>query len=115
MAQLSDDCFARGGQLMRTDKALELLAGSIICVTEPVPAAVAQALGHILAEDVSAPHDVPPGDNSAVDGYAVFFDDLDPQGETALPIVGPSSRGPSPGRTAQARRDGAYLHRRAHA
>ncbi len=93
MAQLSDDCFAQGGQLMRTEKALELLAGSIVCVTEPEPAAIAQALGRILAEDVRAPHDVPPGDNSAGGGYAVFFDDLDPRGETALPVAGRAAAG----------------------
>ncbi|MGZ3425567.1 MAG: molybdopterin molybdotransferase MoeA, partial [Polyangia bacterium] len=33
--------------------------------------AVAAALGRVLAEDVVAPHDVPPHDNSAMDGYAV--------------------------------------------
>ncbi len=93
MAQLSDDCFAHGGRLMRTEKALELLAGSIVCVTEPEPAALARALGRILAEDVSAPHDVPPGDNSAVDGYAVFFDDLNRRGETALPVAGRAAAG----------------------
>lgn len=36
---------------------------------ERVP--VAAALGRVLAEDVVAPHDVPPHDNSAMDGYAV--------------------------------------------
>ncbi len=36
---------------------------------ERVP--VATALGRVLAEDVVAPHDVPPHDNSAMDGYAV--------------------------------------------
>ena len=34
MAQLSDDCFAQGGKLMRTDEALELLGRSVIRVTE---------------------------------------------------------------------------------
>lgn len=33
--------------------------------------AVAAALGRVLAEDVTAPGDVPPHDNSAMDGYAV--------------------------------------------
>jgi molybdopterin molybdotransferase len=36
---------------------------------ERVP--VAAALGRVLAEEVTAPHDVPPHDNSAMDGYAV--------------------------------------------
>src|SRR3989337_641337 len=36
---------------------------------EPVP--VARALRRVLAQDVLAPFDIPPADNSAVDGYAV--------------------------------------------
>ncbi len=36
---------------------------------ERVP--IAAALGRVLAEEVTAPHDVPPHDNSAMDGYAV--------------------------------------------
>ncbi len=93
MAQLSDDCFAQGGKLMRTDEALDLLARSVVRVTESEPVALAAALGRILAEDVVSPHDVPPHDNSAVDGYAVCFDDLDPEAETGLPIVGRASAG----------------------
>ncbi len=34
------------------------------------------ALGRVLAEDVVAPHDVPPQTNSAMDGYAVRSEDL---------------------------------------
>ncbi|MCH8002399.1 MAG: molybdopterin molybdotransferase MoeA [Proteobacteria bacterium] len=93
MAQLSDDCFAQGGRMMRTDEALDLLARSVVRVTESEPVALAAALGRILAEDVVSPHDVPPHDNSAVDGYAVFFDDLDPEADTVLPVVGRASAG----------------------
>ena len=93
MAQLSDDCFAQGGRLMRVEEALDLLARSVVRVTGSEPAPLAAALGRILAEDVVSPHDVPPHDNSAVDGYAVFFDDLDPGADTVLPIVGRASAG----------------------
>ena len=37
----------------------------------PSGSALAAALGRVLAEDVSAPDDVPPHDNSAMDGFAV--------------------------------------------
>jgi molybdopterin molybdotransferase len=93
MAQLSDDCFAHGGRLMRTEEALELLAASLVRVTEAESVPLTWALGRILAEDVVSPHDVPPHDNSAVDGYAVFFDDLDAEGDTALPIAGRARAG----------------------
>ena len=88
MAQLSDDCFAFGGELMRAETALAILAERIGPVAEPERAPLRQALGRILAEDLCAPRAVPPHDNAAVDGYAVFFDDLDSQGDTSLPVVG---------------------------
>ncbi|MEE8189774.1 MAG: gephyrin-like molybdotransferase Glp [Kiloniellales bacterium] len=93
MAQLTDDCFAQGGRLMRVDEALKLLAENIVCVAEPEAAPLVQALGRVLAEDVISPLDVPGHDNSAVDGYAVFFDDLNPDGETALPVAGRTAAG----------------------
>jgi len=93
MAQLSDDCFAFGGPLLRTAAALALLERTLVCVTEAEPVPLAAALGRILAEDVVSPHDVPPHDNSAVDGYAVYVDDLDPTAETTLPIAGRATAG----------------------
>ncbi|BFM08003.1 molybdopterin molybdotransferase MoeA [Halioxenophilus aromaticivorans] len=36
---------------------------------------ISQALGHYLAEDVVSPLDVPPQDNSAMDGYAINLGD----------------------------------------
>ncbi len=46
------------------------------------------APGRVLAEEVTAGRDVPPHGNSAMDGYAVFFDDINSDGETRLPISG---------------------------
>ena len=88
MNALKDDCFASGGELMPLDEALTLLAGKISRVAEPETVAVRAALNRVLAENVVAPRDVPPQDNSAVDGYAVFFDDLDAAAETRLPVTG---------------------------
>jgi molybdopterin molybdotransferase len=93
MAQLSDDCFAFGGDLMRTDEALALLARTVTCVTEAEAVPLIAGAGRILAEDVVSPLDVPPHDNAAVDGYAVYFDDLDPRVETSLPVVGRTTAG----------------------
>ncbi|MFM8990645.1 MAG: molybdopterin molybdenumtransferase MoeA, partial [Alphaproteobacteria bacterium] len=86
MAQLSDDCFAFGGELMRADEALAILAARVSCVAGQEDVALRLARGRILAEDVAAPHDVPPHDNAAVDGYAVAFADLATDGETRLPV-----------------------------
>ncbi len=93
MAQLSDDCFAHGGRLMRTQEALDLLAERLDRVTENEQLPLYMALGRFLAEDVVAEHSIPPEDNSAVDGYAVYFDDLVSDDETRLPVRGRAAAG----------------------
>jgi molybdopterin molybdotransferase len=87
MAQLSNDCFAFGGALMSIDEATALIAArlSAVAAIETVP--LIEADGRILAQDLTAPIDLPPFDNSAVDGYAVRFADLDPRG-TVLAVRG---------------------------
>ena len=54
---------------------------------------VRSALGRILAEDITSGIDVPGHDNSAMDGYAMRFADLEAGGETALRVVGRLVRG----------------------
>jgi molybdopterin molybdotransferase len=87
MAQLSNDCFAFGGALMSIDEATALIAERLSPVSASETVALISADGRILAQDVTAPIDLPPFDNSAVDGYAVRFGDLQPQG-TMLPVQG---------------------------
>ena len=105
MAQLSDDCFAFGGGLTPVDEALARLERTLAPVVEPETAALAAARGRVLARDVRAGEDVPPHDNSAVDGYAVYFDDLAPDAETLLPVAGRAAAGhpfPRPQRRGEA-------------
>ncbi len=101
MAQLSDDCFAHGSALMTTAEARSLIAEKITAVTGTETLRLIDALGRVLAEDLIAPADVPAHDNSAVDGYAVYFDDLDPNAETVLPVAGRATAGHPLRRTAQ--------------
>ena len=112
MAQLSDDCFAFGGNLLGIDAAREMIFERVQPVVgiEPVP--LRRALGRTLAEDVTAPIAVPGFDNSAVDGYAMRFDDLDPHGPTTLRCVDRIARGPRSRGRADARAYRAHLHRR---
>jgi molybdopterin molybdotransferase len=93
MAQLSDDCFVPGARLMPLDTALDLLRARTTVVAEIETAPLAAAAGRILAEDIVAARSVPPHDNSAVDGYAVCFDDLDPARDTELAVVGRAAAG----------------------
>ena len=55
--------------------------------TPPEVVPLALALGRVLAEDVRAPFDVPPADNSAVDGYAVGNADIPASGRAELTVV----------------------------
>ena len=96
MAQLSDDCFAFGGALMPLQDALALLEERLSVVADVETARLRGALGRILAEDIRAGRSVPPHDNSAVDGYAVRFAELDRDGETCLPVIGRIAAGDSP-------------------
>jgi len=56
--------------------------------TPPELVAVTRARERVLAEDLLAPFDVPPTDNSAVDGYAVASDDVPAASARELDVVG---------------------------
>src|SRR6267142_1036435 len=62
----------------------------------PVPAEVVpvtRALGRVPAAGVKAPFDVPPADNSAVDGYAVSSADIPSTGTRELAVIGDLAAG----------------------
>ena len=88
MAQLSTDAFAFGADLMRVEEALALVIGRIPPIAETERVHIADADRRVLVRSVSAPIDLPVFDNSAVDGYAVAYADLDAQGATRLPVAG---------------------------
>jgi len=88
MAQLTDDCFAFSGPLLRLDDMQRLIGERIAPVAETERVPLHGARARVAAFDVKAPVDLPPFDNSAVDGYAVRHADLDPNGETRLAVVG---------------------------
>lgn len=96
MAQLSDDCFAFGGPLMSVDEAVALIGERVPAVAGLEIVALGDADGRVAAENVLAGIDLPGFDNSAVDGYAVRYADLAPDGETSLPIGGRLAAGSSP-------------------
>ncbi|MHB1296604.1 MAG: molybdopterin molybdotransferase MoeA [Anaerolineae bacterium] len=62
-------------RLLRVDEALE----RVLAAVEPLEAVempLLQTLGLTLAEDIHADGDIPPYDNSAMDGYAVLAEDI---------------------------------------
>ena len=88
MAQLTDDCFAFGGPLLSIDacRAADRRTRHAGHRDETV-AALKDARGRVLAADVIAPIDLPPFDNSAVDGYAVRHADVGERMKRQLAVV----------------------------
>ncbi|HSN32795.1 MAG TPA: gephyrin-like molybdotransferase Glp [Ideonella sp.] len=74
--------------LLTLDEALARLLGAV----EPLPATQAErvstfdALGRVLADDVHSTLDVPPADNTSMDGYAVRAADV-PAAGAVLPVA----------------------------
>ena len=63
------------------------ILAAIPSIASPELVAVASAHGRVLAEEVRSTTDVPPTDNSAVDGYAVAASDLPATGTRRLDVV----------------------------
>ena len=78
---------------MPVGKAREVIARFLFPVTATERLNIRAALGRVLAEDVVSPLNVPAHDNSAMDGYAVRFADLKPNGEITLKVAGSSFAG----------------------
>jgi molybdopterin molybdotransferase len=93
MAQLSDDCFAFGGALLTVADALAEIEARVAPVVETETVPLTAAAGRILARDVIATMNLPPHDNSAVDGYAVAYTDLILDRDTLMPVSGRAAAG----------------------
>lgn len=86
---LNDPCFSHG--LMSMEDALELMLN--VCGNDAAveDCKVTDALDRVIAEDVFSPIDVPPADNSAMDGFAFRYQDK--EHSESLEIVGESLAG----------------------
>ena len=78
---------------MPVDKAREVIARFLAPLSAVERLNVRAALGRVLAEDIISPIDVPAHDNSAMDGYAVRFSDLNASEETTLAVAGTAFAG----------------------
>ncbi len=84
--------------MISVEDALERIL-DVVHVLEPEETPILDALGQVLAEDVVSPLDVPPLDNSAMDGYAVRSDDLEtarPDSPVVLRVTGSIAAGELP-------------------
>jgi molybdopterin molybdotransferase len=75
------------------DRARALIREFLTPVSAVERVHIRAALGRVLAADVESPLDVPGHDNSAMDGWAVRFADLDAAKDTLLRRIGESFAG----------------------
>ena len=81
--------------MLSVEEALERILAHF-SVLEPEEKPLLEALGQTLAEEVAAPFDIPPLDNSAMDGFAVRHQDVrgaSPQQPQLLRVVGQAAAG----------------------
>src|SRR5437868_6477859 len=76
---------------LRVDKAYQAILSCIQPIRESETVPVRGALGRVLAQDIVPAINVPAHDNSAMDGYAVRFTDLNEQ--TTLKEIGAALAG----------------------
>ncbi|MFK5980469.1 MAG: molybdopterin molybdotransferase MoeA, partial [Rhizobiaceae bacterium] len=72
---LLNDCFLHDKDRLRHSEAINLLKERLRPIAKTITCELSKASGKILAEDISAPRNVPNYDNSAVDGYAFGYND----------------------------------------
>ncbi|VAW64951.1 Molybdopterin molybdenumtransferase [hydrothermal vent metagenome] len=75
------------------EQALDRIKENISPIKGKKNVTIREAAGHILADDVTSPLDVPPFINSAMDGYAINSSDLPQSGEATLHVIGKSFAG----------------------
>jgi len=71
---MSDCCSAPG--LLPFEQALTNMLTQVSPITETLTLPIEQALHYVLAQDIASPLNVPPHDNSAMDGYAFTIESL---------------------------------------
>jgi molybdopterin molybdotransferase len=86
---MSDCCSAPG--LLPFEQAVNNMLKQVSPVTETLCLPIAEALNYVLAEDIASPLNVPPHDNSAMDGYAFALSSL--QSNKTLRLIGRSMAG----------------------
>lgn len=77
--------------LLSLNEALEKLLEKPVAINDTLIIPLNNAAGYILSEDITSPINVPPFDNSAMDGYGLRYSDLGAQ--APLPMAGKAFAG----------------------
>ncbi|MCG8382701.1 MAG: molybdopterin molybdotransferase MoeA [Gammaproteobacteria bacterium] len=80
------ECAPPGSGLNPIDVSLNYLLSQVTALTAYEEVNLPAALKRILAAPVTSTVNIPPWDNSAMDGYAIATQDLTLKGETRLPV-----------------------------
>ncbi|MES2362566.1 MAG: molybdopterin molybdotransferase MoeA [Pseudomonadota bacterium] len=80
-------------QALSADDVLAFLSRLVSPVQDVIELPLFEALGRVLAADVVSPFDVPPHDNSAMDGYAFAGVQLQPDAALELQAIGTALAG----------------------
>lgn len=83
---ISPPAAAGRGPLISADDALARLLAAVVPLGRTENVATPDAWGRVLAQDIVSAVNVPPEDNSAMDGYAVRLADLGGTAGTLLPV-----------------------------
>ena len=83
-----NDCFTSAKGRLTVGEALERFTSGLNCVVTEESVPISEILGRVLADDLKSDIQIPPRNNSAVDGYLTYFKDLNEDNETRLPIAG---------------------------
>ncbi|MEJ2383092.1 MAG: molybdopterin molybdotransferase MoeA [Xanthomonadales bacterium] len=82
--------------MLSVNQAIETLLAQAECLVERETLPLLEAHGRVLADNIRAPIDVPPADNSAMDGYALRHADW-PGAERGMPLSQRITAGSAPG------------------
>lgn len=93
MARLANDCFANPSEMISAMEALEKISAAAAPVVATENISLFDAEGRILAADITSPRNVPPADNSAVDGYAFRFEEYAKGPDKPRDVIGQSKAG----------------------
>ena len=88
MTQLTNDCFKYNKKRISLEKAVSILEKRIKCVKKTQKVKLDKALGRIASKDIISKLNVPSFNNTAVDGYAFNYSDLNKHKETSLKLNG---------------------------
>jgi len=83
---MNDCCYNPNDKMLTTDEAIHFLLERSVATKQVETVNVLDAIGRVLAQPIISTLNVPPLDNSAMDGYVTRFSDLNISAETTLPI-----------------------------